>query len=74
MFYAEYVRSISASYAEALSGQRSRAEDAGLLAATAEIEILSGREVWVPARELTDTGDWRALQDRGRRRQRRSGI
>lgn len=53
--YAEYVRSISASYAQALSGQRSRADDASLLAATAEIEILSGREVWVPARELTDT-------------------
>lgn len=53
--YAEYVRSISGSYARALSGQRSRTEDASLLAATAEIEILSGREVWVPARELTDT-------------------
>ena len=48
--YAEYVRSISASY-----GQRSCTEDASLLAATAEIEILSGREVRVPARELTDT-------------------
>jgi hypothetical protein len=53
--YAEYVRSISASYAQALSGLRSRTEDASLLAATAEIEILSGREVSVPVRQLTDT-------------------
>jgi hypothetical protein len=52
--YAEYVRSISASYAQALSGLRSRTEDASLLAATAEIEILSGREVSVPVRQLTD--------------------
>ncbi|MFI6984032.1 hypothetical protein ACIBSV_36205 [Embleya sp. NPDC050154] len=52
--YAEYLRSISASYAQALSGQRSRSEDANLLAATAEIEILSGREVSGPARDLVN--------------------
>lgn len=52
--YAEYLRSVSASYAQALSGHRSRTEDASLLAATAEIEVLSGTEVSVPARELTN--------------------
>ncbi|MFI6588447.1 hypothetical protein [Embleya sp. NPDC050493] len=52
--YAEYLRSISASYAQALSGQRSRSEDANLLAATAEIEILSGRAVSGPARDLVN--------------------
>jgi Acetyl co-enzyme A carboxylase carboxyltransferase alpha subunit len=50
--YAGYLRSISASYAQALSGQRSRSDDASLLAATAEIEVLSGVEVSVPARDL----------------------
>jgi hypothetical protein len=53
--YAEYLRSISASYAQAMSGQRTRSEDAALHAATAEIEILSGLEVSGPARELTNT-------------------
>jgi hypothetical protein len=50
--YAEYLRSISASYAQALSGHRSRSEDASLLAATAEIEVLSGGDVAGPARDL----------------------
>ncbi|MGW1767344.1 hypothetical protein ACWCQL_25195 [Streptomyces sp. NPDC002073] len=53
--YAEYLRSISASYAQAISGQRTRTEDAHLLAATAELEILSGPEVAEPARDLVDT-------------------
>jgi ABC-type amino acid transport system permease subunit len=53
--YVEYLRSISASYAQAMSGERSRTEDGRLHAATAEIEILAGHEVSVPARELTDT-------------------
>lgn len=53
--YAEYLRSISASYAQAMSGQRSRVEDANLLAVTAEIEILAGREVSGPARDLVNT-------------------
>ncbi|TDB77589.1 hypothetical protein E1264_37445 [Actinomadura sp. KC216] len=53
--YAEYLRAISASYAQALAGQRTRTEDAALLAATAEIEILAGRNVAEPARALTDT-------------------
>lgn len=52
--YAEFLRSISASYAQALSGQRTRAADAGLLAATAAIEVLCGRDVAGPARELAD--------------------
>lgn len=52
--YAEYLRAISASYAQALSGQRSRTEDAALLAATSEIAILAGREVAEPARHLTN--------------------
>jgi hypothetical protein len=51
--YSEYLRAISASYAQALSGQRGRPDDAALLAATAEIEILAGPEVAVPARQLT---------------------
>ncbi|HEY5987655.1 MAG TPA: hypothetical protein VIV12_14965 [Streptosporangiaceae bacterium] len=53
--YAEYLRSISASYAQALSGHRSRSEDASLLTATAEIEVLSGGEVSGPARDLANT-------------------
>lgn len=52
--YAEYLRAISASYAQAISGDRRRSEDANLLAATAEIEILSGAEVGGPVRDLVD--------------------
>ena len=52
--YAEYLRSISASYAQAMSGQRSRPEDANLHAATAEIEVLCGEEVSGPARDLVN--------------------
>jgi hypothetical protein len=43
--YAEYLRAIGASFAQAMSGHRSRSEDANLLAATAEIEVLCGKEV-----------------------------
>jgi hypothetical protein len=53
--YAEYLRAISASYGQALAGDRSRTEDARLHAATAEIEVLAGREVAGPARELANT-------------------
>ncbi|MEV6620512.1 hypothetical protein AB0M83_02960 [Amycolatopsis sp. NPDC051106] len=53
--YAEYLRSISASYGQALAGERSRTEDARLHAATAEIEVLAGAEVSGPARELATT-------------------
>jgi hypothetical protein len=53
--YAEYLRSISASYGQAMSGQRSRTEDAHLYAATAEIEVLAGKEVSAPARDLVNT-------------------
>jgi hypothetical protein len=53
--YAEYLRSISASYAQALSGHRSRSEDASLLAAAAGIEILSGADIFGPARDLANT-------------------
>jgi hypothetical protein len=53
--YAEYLRSISASYAQALAGHRSRAEDASLLAAAAEIEVLAGGEVSGPARDLANS-------------------
>jgi transcription initiation factor TFIIIB Brf1 subunit/transcription initiation factor TFIIB len=52
--YAEYLRSISASYAQAMSGRRSRSEDANLYAAAAEIEVLSGEEVSGPARSLVE--------------------
>ncbi|MET7567527.1 hypothetical protein ABZT04_03345 [Streptomyces sp. NPDC005492] len=52
--YTEYLRSISASYVQATSGQRERSEDAGLLATTAEIEILSGQHVARQARDLTN--------------------
>lgn len=52
--YSEYLRSISASYAQAMSGQRNRSEDARLHAATAEIEVLAGREVSGPARDLVN--------------------
>jgi hypothetical protein len=52
--YSEYLRAISASYAQALSGHRGRPDDAALLTATAEIEILAGPEVAGPARRLTD--------------------
>ncbi|MEU0795421.1 hypothetical protein ABZ342_35610 [Amycolatopsis sp. NPDC005961] len=53
--YAEYLRSISASYGQAMAGERSRTEDARLHAATAEIEVLAGREVAGPARDLATT-------------------
>jgi hypothetical protein len=53
--YAEYLRSISASYVQAMSGQRNRTEDAHLYAAVAEIEVLAGKEVSAPARDLVNT-------------------
>ncbi|MGP9022913.1 hypothetical protein ACT1U9_31480 [Streptomyces sp. BR1] len=53
--YAEYLRSISASYAQAVSGQRDRSEDGRLHAATAEIEVLAGRDVSGPARALAES-------------------
>ncbi|MEU8637598.1 hypothetical protein AB0C38_35920 [Amycolatopsis sp. NPDC048633] len=53
--YAEYLRSISASHGQAMAGERSRSEDARLHAATAEIEVLAGRQVAGPARELAAT-------------------
>ena len=52
--FAEYLRSISASYAQAMSGVRTRSEDASLHAATAQIEVLCGVAVAGPARELTE--------------------
>ncbi|MFJ6902523.1 hypothetical protein [Streptomyces hokutonensis] len=52
--YTEYLRSISASYAQAIAGQRDRSEDARLRAATAEITILAGSEVFGPVRDLTE--------------------
>jgi hypothetical protein len=52
--FAEYLRSISASYAQAMSGLRTRSEDANLYAATAQIEILCDDTVAGPARRLTD--------------------
>ena len=48
--YAEYLRAISASYGQAMAGDRSRGEDARLHAAAAEIDVLAGREVAGPAR------------------------
>ncbi|MEV5718420.1 hypothetical protein AB0L41_31420 [Amycolatopsis mediterranei] len=50
--YAEYLRAISASHGQAMAGDRSRTEDARLHAAAAEIDVLAGREVAGPAREL----------------------
>ncbi|MBP5909109.1 MULTISPECIES: hypothetical protein [Streptomyces] len=50
--YAEFLRSISASYGQAVSGQRTRSEDANLHAAVAEIEILTDQDVSEPARDL----------------------
>jgi hypothetical protein len=52
--YTEYLRAISASYAQAMAGQRDRSEDGRLNAATAEITILSGREVHRPACVFAD--------------------
>jgi hypothetical protein len=52
--YSEYLRAVSASYAQALSGHRGRPDDAALLTATAEIEILAGPGIAGPARLLTD--------------------
>ncbi|WP_405959047.1 hypothetical protein OG239_05115 [Streptomyces sp. NBC_00868] len=53
--YAEYLRSISVSYAQAISDKkRTRTEDAHLLAATAELEILSEPEVAEVARDLAN--------------------
>ncbi|KOG26925.1 MULTISPECIES: hypothetical protein [Streptomyces] len=52
--YTEYLRAISASYAQAMAGQRDRSEDGHLRAATAEITILSGRGVYKPACVLAE--------------------
>src|SRR5258706_13986507 len=52
--YAEYLRSISASYAQAMSGHSSRSEDANLHASTADIEVLCGEELSRPARDLVN--------------------
>ena len=52
--YAEYVRSISASFAQAQSGHRSRTEDGSLRAATAEIQILAAKDVAGRATALTE--------------------
>jgi hypothetical protein len=53
--YAEYLRSISASYVQAMSGVRTRSEDYSLYAATARIEVLCGAAIAGPARQLADT-------------------
>ena len=53
--YAEYLRAISGSYAQALARQREPSENGKLLAATAEIEILSRMDVAGPASDLTTT-------------------
>ncbi len=50
--YAEFLRAISASYGQAVSGERTRTEDANLHAAAAEIEVLAGHHVSEPARAL----------------------
>ncbi|MFI2761989.1 hypothetical protein ACH5A3_24495 [Streptomyces echinatus] len=52
--YSEYLRSISAGYGQAKSGQRNRSEDSRLYAATAQIEILAGQRVAIEARELAE--------------------
>lgn len=53
--YAEYLRSISASYVQAMSGLRTRSEDYSLYAATARIEVLCRAAIAGPARDLADT-------------------
>jgi len=53
--YAQYVRSISASFAEAEAGVLAPREHGNLRAATAEIQILSAKEVSGPVSELTET-------------------
>lgn len=51
--FAEYLRSISASYAQAMAGERTRSEDAHLHAATAQIEVLCDAAVFEPVRSVT---------------------
>jgi hypothetical protein len=53
--YAEYLRSISASYAQAEAGHWSATEEANLRAAAAEIEILAGPHIAGPAQDLVST-------------------
>jgi hypothetical protein len=53
--YVEYLRSISESSAHAEFGHSGPSENASLLAATAEIEILCESTVSGPARRLCDT-------------------
>jgi hypothetical protein len=53
--YAEYLRSISASYVQAMSGARTRSEDYNLYAATARIDVLCGVAIAGSARQLADT-------------------
>ncbi|WAZ19036.1 hypothetical protein STRCI_000056 [Streptomyces cinnabarinus] len=52
--YAEFLRAISASYGQAVSGHRTRTEDANLHAAAAEIEVLAGQGVAESARALVE--------------------
>src|SRR5437763_15933498 len=54
--YAEFLRAVSASYAQASSGG-GRSEDAALLKATTVIELLSGPEVGGAARALANQAD-----------------
>jgi|GEM_PF-4392380 len=54
LVYVRYLRAISASYAQAVIGQRDRSEDGNLHAATAEIELLCEPRVAAAARNLRD--------------------
>jgi uncharacterized membrane protein YbaN (DUF454 family) len=53
--YAEYVRAISASHAQAVSRDRKRTEDGNLYAAAAVIQILSPKDVSEAAQALVET-------------------
>ncbi len=54
LVYVKYLRAISASYAQAIAGQRERSEDGNLHAATAEIELLCRAHIVAAARDLRD--------------------
>jgi len=52
--YAEFLRAISASYVQAVAGERTRTEDNSLRAAAAEIQLLSGKALSEPVQALVE--------------------
>jgi hypothetical protein len=52
--YAELLKAVSASYVQAVTGQRTRSEDNNLRAAAAEIQLLAEQDVAVPVQAFVE--------------------